>query len=64
MNFDKKILNKTGFRALHTDFINNDESQGYRVVFDNAPNIAIPKRQLTESAFIRELATNSNIELI
>ena len=27
-----------GFRPLHTDFINNDESQGYRVTFANGPD--------------------------
>ncbi len=26
-----------GFRALHTDFTNNDQAQGFDVFFDDAP---------------------------
>jgi len=35
MRRDKKIMNKAGFTSLHTDFIDNDESKGYRVTFVN-----------------------------
>jgi len=35
MKRDKKIMNLAGFRPLHTDFIDNDESKGYRVTFVN-----------------------------
>jgi len=31
----RKLMNQQGFRTLHEDFINNDESQGYKVTFVN-----------------------------
>jgi len=33
MKAGKKDKHSQGLRSLHTDFINNDESQGYRVTF-------------------------------
>ncbi len=33
MKIGKKQKTIEGFRPLHTNFINNDESQGYRVTF-------------------------------
>lgn len=33
MKQGETTFNAQGFRSLHTDFINNDESQGYRVTF-------------------------------
>jgi len=33
MKAGKKDKHSQGLRPLHTDFINNDESQGYRVTF-------------------------------
>jgi len=35
MKKNKKIMNRAGFRSLHTDFIDNDESKGYKVTFVN-----------------------------
>jgi len=35
MEIDNQIRSGNGWRALHRDFINNDESQGYRVTFVN-----------------------------
>lgn len=31
----KDIRTSNGWRSLHTDFINNDKSQGYRVTYVN-----------------------------
>jgi len=61
---DKKIMAVQSFRSIHTDFIKIAGKLGYRVTYDNTPDVPIPKRRLTESAFIRELALNSDIELI
>jgi len=33
MKIGKTSFNALGSRVLHTDFVNNDESQGYRVTF-------------------------------
>jgi len=33
MEQGKTLKNSQGLRPLHTDFINNDESQGYQVTF-------------------------------
>jgi len=35
MRRDKNIMSKAGFRPLHTDFIDNDKSKGFRVTFVN-----------------------------
>lgn len=35
MKTGKTLKHSQGFRSLHTDFINNDESDGYRVTFVN-----------------------------
>ena len=35
MKADKVIRASNGWRSLHTDFINNKESDGYRVTFVN-----------------------------
>lgn len=65
MKADKLRHARNGFRAIHTDYINNDQNQGFKVTFSNdTPPPPPPKRRLTETAFIRELATNSDIELI
>ena len=32
MKSDKKIMNSRGFRALHTDFINNDDGVAVLIV--------------------------------
>jgi len=33
MKLGKQIKQDNGFRALHTDFINNEEKNGYRVTY-------------------------------
>jgi len=61
MNLDKKKQNKKGFRTKHINILNNR----FRVTFTNDPDILPPpKRRLTEAQFIKELALNSQIELI
>jgi len=55
---------RRGFASVNVDFINNNESNGFIVKYDNTIIPTIPKRRLSESAFIRELAQNSDIELI
>lgn len=49
---DSKLKNKNGFRVLHHDFINNDESQGHHVTFvkgvddpSNAPELVTQREQ-------------------
>jgi len=58
----KKREVQAGFRAIHTDYYNN----GFKVTYDDQASnaVIIPKRRLTQSAFMRELALNSDIELI
>jgi len=63
---DKKTgtrdMNRQGFRALHIDFINNDEKQGYRVTFDNTvfPPI-ITRPEMTAGEFIDGLMKEASI---
>ena len=33
MKTDKRIMNGRGFYSKHTDFINNDRNQGFRVTY-------------------------------
>jgi len=60
MIIDKKLMNDRKFRPIHTDKIRNS----YRVTYDDSIIIRPAKRQLTQSAFMLELAQNSDIELI
>ena len=55
MKIGKRDMNVNGFRALHTDFINNDEKQGYRITFDNTLHIEPPQREMTAGEFIEFL---------
>lgn len=65
MKTAKKIRASNGWRALHTDFINNKESDGYQVTYDNTPDPPpLPKRQLTQRQFLDELAAQNNAEII
>lgn len=60
---DREVDN--GFRALHTDFTNNNQADGYDVFYDDAPDAPPPpKRQLTRTQFEDELADERNIELV
>jgi len=58
-----------GWRELHTDFINNNEADGFHVTYvngtdDPANTPPPPKRQLTKAQFEAELAEERNVELI
>lgn len=53
-----------GFRAIHTDFTNNDENQGYDITYDNRIDLPIPKKQMTQNDFIQQLAEEYQVELI
>jgi len=69
MKREKTKMNELGFRSLHTDFIDNDESKGYRVTFVNGSDIPSidprpPNRRLTQAQFIKELADQQQIDLI
>ena len=52
MKIGKKEKHDLGLRSLHTDFINNDEKQGYRITFvngtddpNNAPELIAQRAQ-------------------
>ena len=71
MKIGKTIFNGQGLRSLHTDFINNDEKQGYRVTFvdgvddpNNAPEL-VAKREQEKTNRLRkeELQNKPNITL-
>ena len=71
MNLDKTSFNSKGMRSLHTDFINNDESQGYRVTFvngiddpNNAPELVAQRaKEQTNRIRKEELQNKQNITL-
>jgi len=61
--------NSQGWRNLHTDFINNNEADGFHVTYVNGADDPgntppPPKRQLTKAQFEAELAAERNVELI
>ena len=71
MNQGKTLFIAQGMRSLHTDFINNDEKQGYRITWvnglddpNNAPQL-VAKREQEETNQLRkeELQNKSNITL-
>lgn len=72
MKQEEKIRNENGWISLHTDFINNDELQGYRVTFVNGqddPNndpILVVKRREEEENILRtkELTVKLNDDTI
>ena len=64
MEAEKITEARLGFRAIHTDFTNNDERNGYDVTYDNRIDVATPKEQMTQNEFIQSLARENNVELI
>ena len=58
---DRTAQHRADFRALHID-------EGFVVTWvkgtDDPTNTPIPKRQLTESQYIREQASNDNVKII
>ena len=71
MKQGKVLKHSQGLRPLHTDFINNDESQGYRVTFvdgsddpNNAPELVAQRAQdKTNRLRKEELQNKSDITL-
>ena len=71
MKIGKKEKHQQELRPLHTDFINNDEKQGYRVTFvngtddpDNAPELILKReQQKTNRLRKEELQNKLNITL-
>ena len=65
------LKNNQGLRPLHTDFIDNDESKGYRVTFvnglddpNNAPELVAQRTQeKTNQLRKEELQNKPNITL-
>ena len=68
---DSILKNKDGFRVLHPDFINNDESQGHHITWvkgnddpHNAPELVAQREQeKTNQLRKEELQNKSNITL-
>ena len=71
LDIDTVIQNGFGLRSLHTDFIDNDKSKGYRITWvnglddpNNAPQL-VAKREQEETNQLRkeELQNKPNITL-
>ncbi len=60
MDIGKKREIPNGFRSIHTNLTANGE---FDVIYDNAIDVTPPQRQMTESEYIRELATRENIDI-
>lgn len=65
MKQGKKIRHSNGWRSLHTDFINNNESQGYHVTFvngsddsDNSPEADQRRTEFQRQKVLREKLRN------
>ena len=65
---DSIIKNKDGFRVLHPDFINNDESQGYRITWvkglddpNNAPELVEQREQEKTNRQRKEELNNKDV---
>ena len=71
MKIGKTTFRAQGMRSLHTNFINNDESQGYRVTFvngiddpNNAPELVAQRaKEQTNQLRKEELQNKPNITL-
>lgn len=58
MKRQKEKMNQLGFRSLHTDFIDNDESKGYEVTFVNGsddPHNSEEQREINLKFKLKEL---------
>ena len=58
MKADKAVKVAQGFRAIHTDFINNKESDGFQVTYDNTID---PPDSILERTVILEKKLNNDI---
>ena len=63
MKQGKSQKHSQGFRPLHTNFINNDESQGYRVTFVDGPDDPDNALELVAKRESEELTRSRNKEL-
>ncbi len=68
MKQGKILKHSQGLRPLHTDFINNDESQGYRVTFvdgtddpNNSPEAIQRELEFQRQKILREKLKNRTI---
>jgi len=61
MRTGKKAMSPQGFRAIHTDFINNDRNQGFRITFDDSPDVLPPQIEMTAGEFIDFLMDERNV---
>ncbi len=54
-----------GFRALHTDFTNNNQADGFEVFYDDQASNVIPPtlRSLTQRQLLEEIALERNVNL-
>ena len=55
MNIGKTTFRAQGMRSLHTDFINNDEKQGYRVTFVNGTDDPSNAPELVEERIQKQI---------
>jgi len=71
MNQGEIDFNAQGLRSLHTDFINNDQTQGFRVTFvdglddpvNDPSEVAKRAQQKADDVRRNELRTKPNITL-
>lgn len=63
MKAGKKDKHSQGLRPLHTDFINNDESQGYRVTFVKGEDDPHNTPELVEKRRVEKINNDRKIEL-
>lgn len=68
LKLGKKQYHDLGFVGLHTDFINNNESQGYRVTFvdglddpDNDPVLVAQRAQVETNRLRKEELNNKPV---
>lgn len=67
----KEIRTSIGWRSLHTDFINNDESQGYRVTYvngsddpDNSPEADQRRLEVQRQKLLRKKLEDNTISFV
>jgi len=61
---EQEVLN--GFRAMNTDFTNNDQRDGYDVFYDDQGSNVIPPtlRPLTDNQLLDELAAEKQVRRV
>jgi len=62
MKAGKSQMLRQQFRNIHTDYINNNQRNGFKVTFDDTPDLPPPPpRELTAGEFIDELMSERHI---